>query len=281
MNNSIKLSLITVCYNAEKLIEETLQSAIEQSFRNFELVIVDGGSKDKTLEKVEAFRPYIGALISEKDKGIYDAVNKGIKAAKGEYVYFLNAGDSFYHKDVLQDIFTNASLTHADLIYGKVETKNEPTGVNYITGKPVEFPMFYSHYPICHQATFAKRSLFNEVGFFNIEYSLVADGEWFIRVFKSVQTEKVFTDTIIAYYDIQGATYHKRMKGYREYIEVGFKHFPLSVALFNLAMYPVIWLKVWFIRSFQHMTWFKKYRELKFKNNQANSMIVLFLSAMY
>jgi glycosyltransferase involved in cell wall biosynthesis len=281
MNSPIKLSLITVCFNAEKLIEETLQSAINQSFKNFELVIVDGGSKDKTLEKIEAFKPYIGSLISEKDKGIYDAMNKGIKAAKGEYVYFLNAGDSFYHKDVLQDIFGNPALANADLIYGKVETKNEPTGVNYITGKPVDFPMFYSHYPICHQATFAKRTLFNEVGLFNIEYSLVADGEWFIRVFKSVQTEKVFTDTIVAYYDIQGATYHKRMKGYREYIEVGFKHFPLSVALFNLAMYPVIWLKVWFIRSFQHMTWFKKYRELKFKNNQANSMIVLFLSAMY
>ncbi|MDZ4666643.1 MAG: glycosyltransferase family 2 protein [bacterium] len=271
MSNTVKLSLITVCYNAGKLIEDTLQSALNQSFKDYELVIIDGGSTDNTLEIIKRFQPQIGTLISEKDNGIYDAMNKGVKAAKGEYVYFLNAGDSFYHSDVLYQIFSNPLTKNADLIYGKVETKNEPTGVNYTTGKPVEFSMFYSHYPICHQATFAKKALFNQVGFFNTSYSLVADGDWFIRVFKLNQAKKIYADQIIAFYDIQGATYHKRMKGYREYIQVGFKHFPLSVALLNLFLYPIIWLKVWVIRTFQHMNWFKKYRQIKFKNNQANA----------
>lgn len=270
MAKAIKVSLITVCYNAASLIEDTLQSAVSQTFQDFELVIVDGGSTDQTLEKLQPFKSHIASLISEKDKGIYDAMNKGVKAAKGEYVYFLNAGDSFYNQNVLEEIFTDPNTRDADFIYAKVETKNEPTGINYLNGKEVNLPMFYSHYPICHQATFSKRALFDKLGYFDLKYPLVADSEWFIRLFKDQQLSKVFLDRVVAYYDIQGATYHKRMKGYREYIQVGFIHFPLSVAILNLLSYPAIWLKVWVIRSFQHMAWFKAYRKLKFKNKRAN-----------
>lgn len=269
MAGKIKVSLITVCFNAESLIENTLQSAANQTFKNFELVIIDGGSTDATLSKVKAFDQWIGTCISEKDKGIYDAMNKGVKAAKGEYVYFLNAGDSFYHNGVLEEVFGNGSRAHADFIYAKVETLNEPTGINYLNGKPVNLKMFYSHYPICHQSVFAKKDLFEKLGYFNLRFPLVADSEWFIRVFKDPSVRTEYLNKIIAYYDIQGATYHKRMKGYREYIEVGFIHFPKTVAVINLLLYPVIWLKVWVIRTFQHMSWFKKYRELKFKNKLA------------
>ncbi len=269
MTTAIKVSLITVCYNAESLIENTLQSAANQTFKNFELVIIDGGSSDQTLAKTKAFEQYIGSCISERDKGIYDAMNKGVKAAKGEYVYFLNAGDSFYHDRVLEEVFGSGSSPIADFIYAKVETLNEPTGINYLNGKPVSLNMFYSHYPICHQSVFARKALFEKLGYFDLQFPLVADSEWFIRVFKDASVRTEYLDKIIAYYDIQGATYHKRMKGYREYIQVGFRHFPFSVAIFNLLLYPVIWLKVWVIRTFQHMAWFKKYRELKFKNKLA------------
>ena len=264
-------SLITVCFNAANLLAETLQSAKEQSFKDFELVIIDGGSKDNTRDVLKPFESFIGTFISEPDKGIYDAMNKGIRAAKGKFVYFLNAGDAFYDNDVLAKIYACSQQTSADLIYAKVETKNEPTGINYIAGKPVVFKMFYSHYPICHQATFAKKSIFNKVGFFNLNYSLVADGEWFIRVFKDQTIETYFLDEIVAFYDIQGATYHKRMKGYREYIKVGFNHFPLFVAILNFFLYPIIFLKVWVIRNFQGTSCFKKYRALKFKNTLANA----------
>jgi glycosyltransferase involved in cell wall biosynthesis len=266
MSKQVKVSLITVCYNAAALIEDTLNSAINQTFKEFELVIVDGGSKDDTLSKLQAFKPFIGTLISEKDKGIYDAMNKGVAAAKGEWVYFLNAGDAFYNNNILQDIFTNQSLLGSDLIYAKVETKNEPTGINYINGKPVTLPMFYYHYPICHQGTFAKKSVFSTIGNFELKYPLVADSEWFIRLFKNTNLSTKFVDRVVAYYDIQGATYHKRMQGYREYISVGFIHFPFSVAVLNLLLYPIIWLKVWGIRTFQNTSWFKKYRAIKFKN---------------
>lgn len=270
MSKQVKVSLITVCYNAASLIEETLNSAINQTYKDFELVIIDGGSNDDTLSKIKPYELFIGTLITQKDKGIYDAMNKGIAAAKGEWLYFLNAGDAFYNNRVLENIFTNINLLKTDLIYAKVQTKNEPTGINYINGKPVTLPMFYSHYPICHQGTFAKKSVFSQIGNFKLQYPLVADSEWFIRLFKDPSLVTIFYDEVIAFYDIQGATYHKRMQGYREYIGVGFIHFPFYIALLNLFLYPAIWLKVWIIRTFQNTGIFKRYRAIKFRNKLSN-----------
>lgn len=271
MNARPLISLITVCYNAGSLLEETLKSAVDQTFQDFELIIIDGGSTDNTLEIAKQFKSHLGALVTEPDQGIYDAMNKGVNAAKGEWLYFLNAGDSFYNNEVLSDIFLNRDYSGTDFIYAKVQTKNEPTGINYINGKKVTLADFYSHYPICHQGTFSRKQLFDKLGNFNLKYPLVADSEWFIRVFKNAALKTVFIDKIIAFYDIQGATYHKRMLGYKEYIKVGFVHFPVFIAVKNLLLYPVIWLKVKIIRSFQHMSWFRKYRTLKFKNKLADS----------
>lgn len=265
----VKLSLITVCYNAAALIQATLQSALNQSFKDFELVIVDGGSTDNTLSLLESFKPYIGALVSEKDKGIYDAMNKGIKLAKGEWVYFLNAGDSFYHPEVLKDIFSHPAIHTSDFIYAKVQTLNEPTGVDYVAGEPVSFNDFYFRYPICHQASFAKRKLFTQIGYFETNYKLISDTEWFIRLFKNKEIKTCFVNEIVAFYDITGATYQKRMLGMREYIKAGFKYFPLPVALVNLASYPLIWLKVKIIRLASDMPWFKAYRKWKFNKQLA------------
>ena len=257
MQNHPLISIITVCYNAAPLLAETLQSAADQTLQNFELVIIDGCSTDNSKQIAKGFGKYTGTIISEPDKGIYDAMNKGVIAAKGEWLCFLNAGDAFYDKTVLSSVFNGNDYKGIDFIYAKVQTKNEPTGVNYINGKEVRYYDFFSHYPICHQATFARKSLFEKIGMFDLTYPLVADSEWFIRIFKNKNIRTLFLDRIIAYYDIQEATYQKRMKGYREYIHVGFTHFPALIAFKNLIMHPMIWLKVKIIRNFQHSHWFK------------------------
>jgi glycosyltransferase involved in cell wall biosynthesis len=267
----VKLSLITVCYNAGHLLDATLQSALNQSFKDFELVIVDGGSKDNTLQVLEPYKAYIGTLISERDKGIYDAMNKGVKAAKGEWVYFLNAGDSFFNSQVLKDIFTSPLHRESDFLYAKVQTLNEPTGLDYLAGEEVSFKDFYFRYPICHQASFARKALFEQLGDFNTHYKLISDTEWFIRLFKTPGVRKTFLNQVVAYYDVTGATYLKRMAGMREYIQAGFKYFPLPVAMMNLFSYPLIWLKVKVIRTASHTSWFKQYRKWKFNKNLANT----------
>jgi glycosyltransferase involved in cell wall biosynthesis len=270
MSNSPKLSLITVCYNAEKVLEQSLQSAMSQDFQDFEFVIIDGGSSDKTLEIARKFSSKIGYIISEKDKGIYDAMNKGILAANGEWLYFLNAGDSFYNNQVLSSLFNNPDLAKSDFIYGKVQTKNEPTGVDYITGEPIELKDFYTKYPICHQATFSKKALFDEIGLFNTKYKLAADTEWFARLFKAKSKACTFIDMVIAFYDIQGTTYHKRMAGYREYLDFGKNHFPFFVSFKNHLFYPLLWIKVKIIRNFSNSTIFQLYRKIKFNKQLAS-----------
>lgn len=258
------ISLITVVYNGEQLITGTLNSAIQQSYKNIELVIVDGGSTDHTLDRVQEFKSHIGTIISEKDNGIYDAMNKGIKAAKGEWLYFLNVGDSFYDNKVLEKVFSEPISNEISFIYGKVQTINEPTGINYITGKPVSIVDFYSHYPICHQATFTRKSAFEQIGLYNTRYQLAADTEWFARFFKKNQQGTKFLNQLIAFYDIQGATYHKRMEGYKEYLQFGYSHFPWLIATKNVLAYPLIWLKVKLIRIFTGTKLFAAYRKLRF-----------------
>ena len=100
----IKFTLITVTYNAGKVLEDTIQSVIFQTYRNVEYIIVDGGSKDNTLEIAAKYRDRISKVISEPDKGLYDAMNKGIRLATGDYVCFLNAGDKLHGADTLAKI---------------------------------------------------------------------------------------------------------------------------------------------------------------------------------
>ena len=175
MHTQPLISIITVCYNAADCITETLQSACNQSYPNIELVIVDGGSTDNTLDCLKPFADKIATLISEKDEGIYDAMNKGIKRAQGEWVYFLNAGDRFYNNQVVADVFSTPIPSDCGLIYGKVKTINEPTGVNYVAGGPVSLNDFYSRYPINHQATFTRRTVFEILGYYDTTYKLAAD----------------------------------------------------------------------------------------------------------
>lgn len=267
--NKPLISLITVTFNAESLIAATLNSALKQSYQHFELVIVDGGSKDHTLDIARQFSSKTGALISEPDRGIYDAMNKGIKLAKGDWIYFLNAGDAFFDDLVLESIFNNESiapqLREADLLYAKVKTKNEPTGIDYITGEPVTFSSFFNRYPICHQATFTRKRAFETIGYFDLKYKLAGDTEWFARFFRLQPSRAFYVNRIIAFYDIQGTTYHKRMKGYREYLNFGRIHFPWYISLKNYAGYPLLWIKVKLIRSLQQTRLFKLYRKWKFK----------------
>ena len=116
-----KFSVITVTYNAASVLEDTIQSVISQTYHHVEYIIVDGASKDGTLSIVDRYRDRITRVVSEPDRGLYDAMNKGIRLATGDYLCFLNAGDSFHEDDTLQQmVHTLTSLTELpDVIYGE------------------------------------------------------------------------------------------------------------------------------------------------------------------
>ena len=121
-----KFSIITVTYNAGKTLEKTIQSIISQSYRNVEYIIVDGKSKDNTLQIADTYKQGIHCIVSEPDKGLYDAMNKGIRLATGDYLCFLNAGDKFHDNDTLQrmvDSLKDGELP--DVLYGKTAIVDE------------------------------------------------------------------------------------------------------------------------------------------------------------
>lgn len=121
-----KFSIITVTFNAGKVLEKTIQSVISQTYRNVEYILVDGKSKDNTLSIADTYKERIHSLISEPDKGLYDAMNKGIRLATGDYLCFLNAGDKFHDKDTLQrmvDSLKEGELP--DVLYGETAIVDE------------------------------------------------------------------------------------------------------------------------------------------------------------
>jgi len=191
-----KVSIITVCYNAEMEIERTIQSVLSQTYDNFEYIIVDGNSKDKTISIINQYSGNINQIISEPDKGIYDAMNKGIKMANGEWVIMMNAGDVFASDDVLSRIFHNHIPENKEFIYSDSYIKN---GNEWLV-----CPMDFDKGALNHQCVIYKKLLHDKIGYYIVTPQLIiSDYLFFIQVPK----EKVMkTATIIAKYEGGGAS---------------------------------------------------------------------------
>ena len=140
-----KFSVITVTYNAEKVLEDTIQSVIAQTYHHVEYIIVDGASKDGTLSIIDRYRPRIHTVVSEPDKGLYDAMNKGIALASGDYLCFLNAGDCFHEDDTLQQmVHTINGNELPDVLYGETAIVDEKRHFPPYAGGAIrlEVPLF-------------------------------------------------------------------------------------------------------------------------------------------
>lgn len=164
--NNKKLSIITICYNIENEIRQTCESIVNQTWQDFEWIIIDGGSTDGTLDVLEEYKNRIDIFISEKDEGIFDAMNKGILRASGEYLNFMNGGDAFSSNNSLQDVMVY--IKNKDIYYGNAydtwpnsERKKERIHQDYL---PSDY--FLNNY-ISHQASFIRRELFEEYGLYD------------------------------------------------------------------------------------------------------------------
>ena len=180
MMRKLRFTIITVCFNAQKYIGETINSVLKQDFDDYEYIIKDGGSTDNTLYIVNSYIEENKKInfISEKDNGIYDAMNCALNQAGGEYIFFLNAGDCLCNLHVLSKVNEFINQNEADVVYGNtVQIENCKRNVrNYgkIYGKKV---IYLVGDCICHQALFGKRELFEQKKF-DLKYSVCADREW-------------------------------------------------------------------------------------------------------
>lgn len=181
--NKYRFSIVTVCYNAQEYIENTIFSVEKQNFENYEYIFIDGASQDRTLEIIQrhASAKHNWQVYSQKDYGIYDAMNKGIRYTDGDYIYFLNAGDTLYQTDTLKKVDQFISKRDIDIVYGNIIKICLDNSVllrkfNSFCSKKEYFLLGDC---ICHQSIFSKRELLLEHEF-NIQYSVCADKEWML-----------------------------------------------------------------------------------------------------
>ncbi|MEX1001460.1 MAG: glycosyltransferase family 2 protein [Crocinitomicaceae bacterium] len=163
MSDSVKITVVTVVFNAEDQIIPTIESIISQDFNDYEYIVIDGGSKDRTVELIAGYKTKISKFISEPDKGIYDAMNKGIKLASGEWIYFLNAGDVFYRNDTLSELFKTKFQVASAIVYGANEADygyfkriNNPLSIDQL-----KKGMIFSHQAMIVKTYLMKSRLFD------------------------------------------------------------------------------------------------------------------------
>jgi len=179
----MKFSIITVCKNSEKTIEKALLSVINQTCKDYEIIIIDGVSDDKTLEILANYRDKIAHLVSEPDEGLYDAMNKGILRASGEYLYFLNSDDILHDKNVLANTEKKLQDKDFDVVYGDICIKNSDTGEISLQKHDKFNKIYLLKNTPCQPGTFYNKNAFEKYGNFDKNYKIVSDHEWFLRVF--------------------------------------------------------------------------------------------------
>lgn len=232
MNKKPIFSIVTATYNSENYIEVAIQSVIDQSFKDYELIVIDGGSTDKTLEIVSKYARYITKMVSEQDEGIYDAFNKGVRIAEGEFIYFLNSDDYFYDSQVLSVVAEKLTSSQFDFVYGLVEGIDENLNFRYTTGKQMRVEDFKAGQTYPHQGFFASKTLFEKYNFFDRNYPIVADLDFMIKCFLDENNASAYIEKIITCFRLGGKSndYSSRQQTILEAEIVFDKHFKTGIS---------------------------------------------------
>ena len=232
------ISVITVTYNAAKTLEETISSVISQTYHHIEYIVVDGASKDGTLQIIDKYKSYISKVISEKDSGLYDAMNKGLKLATGDYVCFLNAGDCFHEDDTLQQaIHSIKEKTLPDVIYGHTALVDEKR--HFVRMRRLEPPKvlnwksFKQGMLVCHQAFILKRNLAQP---YDLQYRFSSDFDWCIKAMKKATTFHNTHLTLIDYLD-EGMTTQNQKASLQERFRIMCQHYGYTSTIFHHAWF--------------------------------------------
>ncbi|QDA59354.1 glycosyltransferase family 2 protein [Hymenobacter jejuensis] len=205
------LSIVIPSFQQAALLANALASIQQQTFKDYEVLVMDGGSTDATSEIVSSFKDCNIRFYSEPDNGIYDAMNKGISLSRGEFLYFMGCDDVLASENVLSDIFCDRSNLDNHIIYGDVIfTKN---GKRY-DGMFTNMKLISRN--ICHQAIFTRRLVFDRIGKFNIRYKYLADYEFNIKCFNSKWVKMKYINEIIAYYNNDGSSFNNSDDAFNE-----------------------------------------------------------------
>ncbi len=223
------ISIITVVYNGKDVLPKTIESVRTQDYKHIEYIVIDGGSKDGTLDVIKNNGDVISAWSSEPDKGIYDAMNKGLKKATGDYVWFLNAGDEVFAPDTLTRVF---SMGEADAYYGDVgyiDEKGDTLGTRTLKTPPPELSWreMIKGMVVSHQSFIVKRELASN---YDLRYKYVADVDWMISTLKNCKSV-TNTNMTLSKFLVGGFSKKNIIRSNRERFTILRKHFDLLEVL--------------------------------------------------
>lgn len=265
-----KITIITVNFNNLEGLKKTAESVLSQTYKDFEFIIVDGGSRDGSKEYIEEISDNVTLWVSEPDSGIYNAMNKGIKMAKGDYICFLNSGDIFFEGDTLaqaaEKIDGNIGIYYGDVFFDHARKKRLIPAP-----KKLAFPFLIAN-SINHQSTFIKRNLFDEVFYYNEDLKIIADWEFIIYAVCKKEISTQHLGMVVSIYDASGVSSIKENQKaiLADRQSVVNKHFPLFA--FNIDEIETLQSKRG--KQFQYIKKYKvAYRFLKW----FISLLLLFL----
>ncbi len=237
----MKVSIITVVYNNEQFIGSAIQSVLSQTYPNIEYIIIDGASTDRTMEIVNSYREKIKIIISEPDKGLYDAMNKGMAVSTGDVIGILNSDDVYYSNKVIEDVVEKfAVYTKADAVYGNIVYCRQ-NNIQAVVRKWITSP-FYNNFfrdgevpP--HPALFIRRAIYKKAGGYNLRFRIAADYEFMFRCFNVHRFSVVHLNKFLVRMRLGGAsngTLKNIYRGNREIMQawsVNGYSFPLQLLL--------------------------------------------------
>lgn len=231
MTTKPKVSVITIVYNNVKDIERTMLSVLNQTYPNIEYIIIDGASTDGTVEIIEQYKDRLSRFISAQDHGIYDAMNKGLALATGEYVLFMNSGDEIYAPETIAEVF--AAAPSGDIYYGETEMYDENWKSlgqrRHRAPEHFDWRSFKFGMNVSHQAIYIKRSLTEP---FDLKYKYSADIDWIIKAAKK-SSNIVNTHQYVAKYLIGGMSKQKHLESLKERFKILSHYYGLIPTLFN------------------------------------------------
>jgi glycosyltransferase involved in cell wall biosynthesis len=196
------VSIITVCLNDKIGLEKTIKSILGQDFTDYEHLVIDGASTDGTLDILDRYKDRLAYLVSEKDAGIYDAMNKGIVKAKGIFLLFLNAGDYLANPQVLNSFFH--TMPQTDIVYGNLCFDYGKKGQKIFTQPDTISLGYLMKVTLLHPATFIKKDLFDQHGLYDTSYKMVADYDFFLKMFIKQNVSSSYINYTVAVFDTTG-----------------------------------------------------------------------------
>jgi glycosyltransferase involved in cell wall biosynthesis len=253
------VTVVTVTYNAEDLLEETILSVINQTYDNIEYIIIDGASTDGTVDIIKKYEDHIDYWISEPDEGIYHAMNKAIEKATGEWINFMNAGDTFYDKGTVAYVMAHKDI-NAELIYGDYKKKNANTIVKALDQKD-----WHKTMPFNHQTLFTKTTLAKEFPF-NLSYKIVADHHFIMSMYHQKKYFQ-YLDQTLAIFAEGGFANQNTVKMCIESLKVLIEH---NVSLDEL--YQTSWYNYLSRTEQSYHSLQKKYRDIEAFTKQSATL---------